>query len=359
MTLLLLLLACQRAPEPELVPVVPAPAPAPAEAPPAPDARALALPAPPDLTFTDQDGHPVALRALLAEPQPTAIQFIYTQCGMICPLMGAGFAGLQAQEPGLRLISISIDPANDTPEALRAWGERVGRKPGWTLLTGDPADTEALLHAWNLYSPVISEHAPVALLGQTDRWYQVHGLAAPADLRAVLGRLAGPDNAAARAWFTDTTLTDQDGRRYRFYTDLVAGRSVVINGFYSTCQGSCPAVNGNLSAVATVLGDRLGRDVEFLSISLVPDVDTPEKLRAYAQRFGSPRGWRFLTGSPAEVEAVLRKLGLYTDDIESHSPVVLVGNDRTGLWKKALGFSAPDALAATVRSVIDDPGATP
>jgi protein SCO1/2 len=359
--LLWLLAGC--APEPALVPVAPvavAPVQAPVEKPaPLADPVAFALPPAPDIALVDQDGAPARLAELLAGDKPIALQFIFTSCGMTCPLMGAGFGGLQALAPDTRLVSISIDPQRDTPEALRAWGERFGRKPGWTLLTGSRNDVEALLRAWQLYTPVISEHAPVVLIGRGGRWFRANGLAPARDLLAVARRLDAPVNEEARAWFTDTVLVDQDGRSWRFYADLVQGRSVVINGFYSTCKGSCPAVNGNLQRVALSLADRMGPDVELLSISLDPSLDTPEKLKTYAEGFGSPRGWRFLTGPREDVERVLKKLGLYTENIEAHAPIVLVGNDRTGLWKKALGFSDPLELATTVLSVVDDPGPVP
>jgi cytochrome oxidase Cu insertion factor (SCO1/SenC/PrrC family) len=357
-----LLLGCHADP-PALVPVehttVAPPAAAPATpVPAAPDADPMAITlTTPKGTFVDQDGKTVVLADLLAGDTPTAIQFIFTTCPMTCPLLGAGFASLQAVAPGTRLVSITIDPATDTPAALTAWGARFGRKPGWTLLTGSRADVDTILKAWGVYTPIIGEHTPLILLGRKDTWYRVNGLAASEQLAALLTRLEVPPNDGAQAWFTDTPLVDEHGNRWRFYSDLVHGRSVVINGFYSHCKGSCPAVNGNLQALAQVLGDRVGRDVEILSISIDPEADTPDELLHYAAGFGAHPGWHFLTGPRADVEAVLKKLGLYTEDRESHSPLVLIGNDRTGLWKKALGFSPPEELAATVRSVIDDRGA--
>jgi protein SCO1/2 len=82
----------------------------------------------------------------------------------------------------------------------------------------------------------------------------------------------------AQKYFTDTVLVDQNGERMRFYTDLMKGKTVVIDTFFATCQGSCLPMNRNLAQIQEGLGDRLGKDVNILSISVDPGVDTPTLL---------------------------------------------------------------------------------
>jgi protein SCO1/2 len=108
------------------------------------------------------------------------------------------------------------------------------------------------------------------------------------------------------------------------------------------------------SKIQDHLGDRLGKDVRLISISVDPQVDTPAKLKEYAARFHAREGWTFLTGSKANVEEALKKFGQYVENKEDHMNIFLIGNERTGLWKKAFGLSSPQQLFPIVDSVIDD-----
>lgn len=163
---------------------------------------------------------------------------------------------------------------------------------------------------------------------------------------------------AARGYFTDTVLLDQNGREVRFYSDLLAGKVVVIDSMFTTCTAVCPVMSRKMKAIADAAGDRLGKDVQLLSISVDPEADRPEKLREYARRHDAPAaGWAFLTGTPENVRAVLAKLGYAVEDKEAHSTLVLMGNERTGLWKKANGLASAEELVAIFESVLADTGA--
>lgn len=166
------------------------------------------------------------------------------------------------------------------------------------------------------------------------------------------------DREAARSYFTDTVLVDQNGEEVRFYSDLIDGKVVVIDSMFTTCVAVCPVMAGKMRRIAEAAGDRLGRDVQLISISVDPAVDTPARIREYARRHQAPpAGWSFLTGSPEYVRAVLGKLGFAVEDKDAHSTIVLMGNERTGLWKKANGLSSPDELVAIFESVLTDTGA--
>jgi protein SCO1/2 len=162
----------------------------------------------------------------------------------------------------------------------------------------------------------------------------------------------------ARSYFTDTVLVDQHGKEVRFYSDLMDGKVVVIDSMFTTCVAVCPVISKKMKAIAEAAGDRLGRDVQLISISVDPAADTPAKLRDYATRNGAPaKGWSFLTGSPDNVQTVLGKLGFAVEDKDAHSTLVLMGNERTGLWKKANGLASPAELVEIFESVLDDRGA--
>lgn len=162
------------------------------------------------------------------------------------------------------------------------------------------------------------------------------------------------DEAAARKYFTDTVLVDQDGVERRFYSDLMEGKVVIINVMFTTCTDSCPRMAGNFASIARWLGPRLGKDVRMISISIDPETDTPALLKAYAERFAAPPGWYFLGGRKQDVDSVLKKLGLYVEAKQDHLNLFLIGNVPTGLWKKAFGMADSKDLIGVVDSVIRD-----
>ena len=160
---------------------------------------------------------------------------------------------------------------------------------------------------------------------------------------------------AAQKYFTDVVLVNQNGERMRLYTDLLKDKVVVINFFFATCQGSCLPMNRNIQKVQDLLGDRLGRDAYIISVSVDPTVDTPARLKEYAAKIGARPGWYFITGDKENVALALKKLGQYVENREDHTNIVLIGNERTGLWKKAFGLARSPELITVVQSVLDDP----
>lgn len=161
---------------------------------------------------------------------------------------------------------------------------------------------------------------------------------------------------AALNYFTDVQLVNQNGDTMRLYSDLIGGKIVIINSFFASCSGSCPVMAGSFAKIQQHLGDRIGKDVLLISISVDPTEDTPEKLKEYAKRMKAQKGWYFLTGKKANVDFALRKLGQYVEDKDSHLSVFIIGNERTGLWKKAFGLAKPDELIPIVDSVVNDKG---
>ncbi len=167
---------------------------------------------------------------------------------------------------------------------------------------------------------------------------------------------AAPVNPEAQKYFTDVVLVDQDGEEQRLYSDLLAGKTVVINAFFTTCTGVCPVMSGKLASLQKRLGDRLGKDVFFVSLSVDPETDTVEKLHEYAQRFHAGPGWSFLGGKKENVDWALYRVGQYVEDKEAHTNLLIVGNERTGLWKKVFGLSEVDELERIIKGVADDTG---
>jgi len=159
-------------------------------------------------------------------------------------------------------------------------------------------------------------------------------------------------------YFPDVPLITHEGRSVRFFTDLVAGKVVVINFIYTSCPDSCPLESAKLAEVQELLGDRLGSDVFFYSISIDPEHDTPEVLAEYAHRFGARPGWLFLHGSADDVLLLRKKLGLYMADAEpgskDHNLSFLIGNQVTGQWLKRSPFETPQVLASDIGGRLHD-----
>ena len=168
---------------------------------------------------------------------------------------------------------------------------------------------------------------------------------------------AGETSAAAK-YFTDTVLTSQDQQKLRFYSDVLKGKVIVINSFFATCPGACLPLNRNLEKLQSLVGDRFGKDVFFVSISVDPTVDTPERLKSYATKLNAKPGWLFLTGPKDNVDLVLRKLGQYVDVKENHFNLFIMGNESTGLWKKAFGLAQTEELYKVLESVMNDKAET-
>jgi protein SCO1/2 len=122
--------------------------------------------------------------------------------------------------------------------------------------------------------------------------------------------------ASAPAWrgrFPNVPLRTHDGRTVRFYDDLLRGKIVTLNFMYVECEGTCPGLTSTLVELQKQLGDRVGRDILMLSITLQPEADTSERLRAYADRYGAGPGMIFLTGKPGDIDVLRRALG-FTDE---------------------------------------------
>ncbi|MET0556231.1 MAG: SCO family protein [Vicinamibacteria bacterium] len=312
----------------------------------------------PDVALTDSTGRVRHLRSDVIGGRVVALQFVFTSCATVCPAMGAQFKRVQELAADARLVSISIDPGTDTPERMAAWGRRYGAGASWTLLTGGADEVTQLQKALGVFAAEPSAHTPtvVVLDGATGRFTRVSGLAPPedvADAIARVGTAAGRERPAAR-YFHGLTLTDQDGRKVDLYRDLMAGRVVVLQTFFTTCRGVCPGTTRSFHTLQERFADRLGTDLLLVSLTVDPATDTHERLQAYAREVGARPGWRFLTGSAAEVEAALRRFGQATQAPEGHSNLFLAGNDRTGLWKKLLGLAPPSEVGDAVARVLDD-----
>ena len=159
-------------------------------------------------------------------------------------------------------------------------------------------------------------------------------------------------------WFTNVEVKTHDGRTLRFYDDVMKGKILLINFFYTDCDAICPLMTENLARVQELLGARVGDDIRMVSISLQPEHDTPEVLAAYAKGFGAGPGWLFLTGRPADIEILRHRLG-FVDldpaedaDLEQHIGTVRIANEPMHRWVMSPALLNPPAIVRAVNRVI-------
>ncbi|NQZ11870.1 MAG: copper chaperone PCu(A)C [Algicola sp.] len=160
----------------------------------------------------------------------------------------------------------------------------------------------------------------------------------------------GAVNAESRwgaEYFPNHPLTTHEGKTVRFFDDLIKDKIVVINFIYTSCPDTCPLETAQLTRVARILGDRIGKDVFFYSISIDPEHDTPAVLKEYRERFSA--NWTFLTGDIVQIAELRKKLGLYIAEIQdgsnNHNVSMIIGNQKTGRWMKRSPFENAYVLA--------------
>jgi protein SCO1/2 len=153
-------------------------------------------------------------------------------------------------------------------------------------------------------------------------------------------------------YFPNVVLTTQDGKQVHFWDDLMKDRKVLVNFIYTECGASCPLETAKLVQVQEILGDRMGKDIFFYSLSLDPKHDTPAVLKAYAEKFHAGPGWLFLTGKKADIELVRKKLGQAAapgqNELTDHATTLMMGNTTTGQWLRDGSMDDPRYIAVMV-----------
>ena len=198
-------------------------------------------------------------------------------------------------------------------------------------------------------------------LVRTNAWSALRTLMTAAWMIGVVGSTTPVTLAADTRWgaeyFPNVTLITQDGASVRFYDDLLKGKTVAVDLIYTTCQYACPLETARLAQVQRLLGNRVGRDIFFYSITIDPDHDTPAVLKEYAEKYHVGPGWTFLTGKAADIELISKKLGLYSapnpDNPDGHTPSLLVGNEPAGQWMRNSALDNPAFLARTMSDWLD------
>lgn len=148
----------------------------------------------------------------------------------------------------------------------------------------------------------------------------------------------------------DLELIDHEGRRARFKSDVIGDRVIVLDNIYTTCTTICPVLTAIMGSVHQKLGERAGKEVSLVSLSVDPVTDTPQRLKAYARRHKV--AWNLWTGQKAAMDQILKGLGIYTPDFTDHPSSILVGDGKTGTWTRYFGFASPDQIVEKVNEFL-------
>jgi cytochrome oxidase Cu insertion factor (SCO1/SenC/PrrC family) len=159
--------------------------------------------------------------------------------------------------------------------------------------------------------------------------------------------------SARKMVIPDVEVLDQDGNTLHFYSDLIKGKTVAINFIFTNCTTICPPLAAMFARVQKEMGDKGEKDVHFISISVDPLTDTPERLKAWGAKFKAADGWTFVTGDKQELNRLLNALGASVSRREDHSPTVIVGNDLKGVWTRTYGLARTAQLVGLIRDVIE------
>ena len=154
----------------------------------------------------------------------------------------------------------------------------------------------------------------------------------------------------------DFLLTDQDAQP--FVLSSLRGKVVLMDFIFTQCPGPCPVLSTKFSHVQRRLGERLGRHVMLLSVTIDPRRDSPQVLKAYAERYKADlSGWKFLTGSTRDILLVAAQYGAEyrggSDGIRDHRLLTCV-IDQDGMLVQVFdgAKSTVDELLATVEQLL-------
>jgi cytochrome oxidase Cu insertion factor (SCO1/SenC/PrrC family)/mono/diheme cytochrome c family protein len=174
-------------------------------------------------------------------------------------------------------------------------------------------------------------------------------------LAAATVSVPSPLKAQSGRWNADylpnLSVVTQDGKTLKFYDDVIKGKIVLISFIYTNCPDICPLTTARLTQVEDQLGDIVGRDIFFVSMTVDPERDTPDKLKEFTAAFGIGPRWLFLTGKPEDIRAINYKLGDRSRKLSEHRQEIVLGNDTTGEWQRDTALGDLNRLVMTIRDM--------
>jgi cytochrome oxidase Cu insertion factor (SCO1/SenC/PrrC family)/mono/diheme cytochrome c family protein len=152
-------------------------------------------------------------------------------------------------------------------------------------------------------------------------------------------------------FFPNLPVVNQNGETLKFYDDLIKDKIVIIMFIYTSCTDICPLTTARMTLIEDKLGNAVGRDIFIVSMTVDPEVDTPEKLKAYSKSFATGPGWTFVTGKPEDIRAINYRLGERSKVLSDHRNEIVLGNDVTGEWQRDNVMGDLDRVVTTIREM--------
>jgi protein SCO1 len=318
------------------------------------------LPNIPDSLVVDQFGTSVKFHSDLVKNKIVVIDFVFTNCSTTCPVLTAKLQAVQnalkaAGRNSVQFISISVDPTHDTPDVLKAYADDHGISDNWRFVTSAQNSLQPLLAAFGAPANAQSLHSDFIVIGndRIGKWTRRAIGTSVEDLVAEVQSLADDPSSTSNSgerYFGNLTVTDQNGKSHRFYDDFIRGRVVLINFIFTKCADICPVATDNLVRARKLFVSE-GLDIKMVSITIDPENDKPAALKSFAVAHAADQ-WSFITGNKKNIDWITRRLGAAVDVPQEHSTVLIVGNDKTGDWRKLIVTETPSTILEHVKAVM-------
>ncbi len=159
-------------------------------------------------------------------------------------------------------------------------------------------------------------------------------------------------NSGRKMTIPDVEVLDQHGNELHFYRDLIKDKTVAINFIFTNCTTICPPLAATFARLQKEMGEKVGKDVHLISISVDPLTDTPERLKAWGAKFKAGPGWTFVTGEKQEMDKLLNALGAAVSKREDHTPAMIIGNDAKGIWTRTYGLAKTSQIVGLILDVM-------
>jgi protein SCO1/2 len=151
----------------------------------------------------------------------------------------------------------------------------------------------------------------------------------------------------------EVNLVRADGQSVAFLKELDDGRPVVLNFIFTTCTAVCPVLSQSMVEFRRKL-EKLDTDAprpHLVSVSIDPEQDTPARLRAYAEKFGTDAAWNFYTGTTSTSVTLQKAFQAYFGDKMHHRPMTFMRAAPGQPWVRLEGFATPDDLLKEYRQL--------
>lgn len=162
----------------------------------------------------------------------------------------------------------------------------------------------------------------------------------------------GPSASRNKMVIPDIDVLDQHGNSLHFYSDLIKDKTVAINFIFTNCTTICPPLAATFARLQKEMGEKVGKEVHLISISVDPVTDTPERLKAWGAKFKAGPGWTFVTAEKQKMDKLLNALGAAVSKREDHTPAMIIGNDSKGVWTRTYGLARINQIISVIDNVM-------